>query len=118
MLRCDTDSSALSVSVVGNTLAAGGQGCVFGDANVSSLILNNNFGAATYGGIDGGGDGSYLSTAQIFSNVLNDGLTFHVQLSYSNSFGWFMGSNTYWNASSNSVLPFLDPLASSVHLTQ
>jgi hypothetical protein len=41
--------------------------------------------------------------------------TFHVQLPFANSFGWFLQHNQYWNASSNSVPPFLDPISSAVH---
>ena len=49
-------------------------------------------------------------------NTLWQGVTFNVQIPYANSFGWFLGNNTYLDASSNSVPPFLDPASSAVHI--
>jgi hypothetical protein len=106
----------LSASVCGNTLVAGGQGFVFQGPNRSALILNNNFSNATYRGIGYFTGNDFLNTAQIFGNTLNEGVTFHVQLSYTNSFGWFLGPNIYLDTNSNSVAPFCDPLSSSVHI--
>jgi len=107
-----------SASVCGNTLVTGGLGFGFIGVNTSALILNNNFGGATYRGIGCFGSPGYsLNTAQIFGNILGEGVSFHVQLPYTNSFGWFLGKNTYLNAYSNSVPPFMDPLSSAVHIS-
>ena len=35
---------------------------------------------------------------------------------FTNSFGWFLNQNEYLNAASNSVPPFIDPMASAIHV--
>ena len=105
-------------NVCGNTLFSGGYGFGFALTNGSALILNNNFSGATYRGIGYGSAGDSLNAAQIFGNILGEGVSFHVQIPYTNSFGWFLGTNnTYLNAFSNSVPPFLDPASSAVHIS-
>lgn len=107
-----------SASVCGNTFGTngGGLGFSFHGTDNSALILNNNFSNVTYRAIGYGGAGDSLYTAQIFGNILGEGVSFHVQLTASNSFGWFLDQNTYLNSSSNSVPPFLDPASSAVHI--
>jgi hypothetical protein len=60
-----------------------------------------------------------MASGQIVSNNLIAGVTFHVQLppQLTNSFNWLLYNNNYIDSASNSVLPFLDPASSSVHLT-
>jgi len=101
-------------NVCGNTLVAGKVAFSFVGSNTSAVILNNNFGAAAYRGIGYVSTGDSLSTAQIFGNTVGQGVSFHVQFPSSNSFGWFLGRNTYLNSSSNT--PFLDPASSAVHI--
>ncbi len=48
--------------------------------------------------------------------IFGPGVSFHVKLPHTHSFGWFLGQNTYLNSSSNSVPPFLDPASSAVHI--
>jgi hypothetical protein len=109
---------ANTVNVCGNTMLSGGHGLTFDDINGSALILNNDFGSASYCGIGYLYTGNSLNTAQIFSNVLGQGVNFHIQLPYTNSFGWFAASNMYWNITSNSVPLFTDPASSSIHIYQ
>jgi Concanavalin A-like lectin/glucanases superfamily len=111
-----TVQACQTANICGNMLSNGGYGLVFSSTNASALILNNNFGAASYCGI-----GTYfifdsLSSAQIFGNTIGEGVNFHIQLPYTNSFSWFLGSNTYWNVNSNSVSPFFDPASAAVHI--
>jgi hypothetical protein len=106
----------LSASVCGNTLYAGGRGFTFFNTNGTALILNNNFSGATFGGI-GGGAGNSLTSAQIYGNILSEGVTFHVELDYSNSFAWFLDHNTYLSPSSTSIPPFFDPISSAAHVS-
>jgi len=82
----------------------------------NALILNNNFSGAAYRGIGYRSAGDYLSTAQIFGNTLCEGVSFHVQATYTNSFGWFLGGNTNVDTNLNIVPLFLDPAASAVHI--
>jgi hypothetical protein len=118
----DSPSAAVSVAqcqvanVCGNTLSNGGLGFHFTGANSGALILNNNFASASYRGIGYYYNGDSLSTAEIFGNTLGQGVSFHVQLPYTNSFGWFLGSNTFYNASSTSVPLFADPASSAIHI--
>ena len=86
--------------------------------NNAALILNNNFSNATFGSIGYGAAGDSLNSAQIYGNTLNEGVTFHVQLTYSNSFSWFFRHNTYVEASTNIVPPFFDPMSSAAHISQ
>jgi hypothetical protein len=78
--------------------------------------LNNNFGAAAYRGIGYQFTGESINTAQIFGNILGQGVSFHVQLTYSNSFGWFLGGNTNVDTNSNIVPLFTDPASTAAHL--
>jgi hypothetical protein len=105
-----------AANVCGNSLVSGGYGVSFTLTNDSALILNNNFTSVTYRGIGYIVTGGSLNTAQVFGNTLGQGVSFHVQLPYTNSFGWFLDGNTYFNGASNSVPPFLDPLSSAVHI--
>jgi hypothetical protein len=105
-----------SACVCGNTLAAGGHGFCFVGTNSSALILNNNFSGATYRGIGNLNGNDQLNTAEIFGNILGQGATFHAQIPYNNSFGWFLKTNSYLGTCSNSVPAFLDPMSSAVHL--
>ena len=107
-----------SASVCGNTLLAGGEGFLFIGPNSNALILNNNFSNAAYRGIGYGSTGDSLNTAQIFGNTLGEGVSFHVQLTYTNSFGWFLGNNTYVNTNSVVVPLFADPASSAMHIYQ
>jgi hypothetical protein len=103
-------------NVFGNTLVAGGHGVLFGTNCISASILNNNFSGAAYRGIGYATMGDFLTTAQIFGNTLTEGVSFHIQLPYSNSFGWFVGSNTYVTNISTQVPLFTDPASSAIHL--
>jgi hypothetical protein len=105
-----------SANVFGNNLVSGGLGFRFVDNNGNALVLNNNFTNVTYRGIGYYTSADSVNTAQIFGNTLDEGVSFHVQLPYANSFGWFLGGNTYLNASTNSVSLFMDPLSSAVHI--
>ena len=105
-----------SASVCGNTLVTGGYGFFFSRSNGGALLLNNNFGGATYRGIGHETGIDTLTNAQVFGNTLGEGVSFHAQLPYANTFGWFFRQNTYVNALSNSVAPFFDPASSAVHL--
>jgi len=86
--------------------------------NNAALILNNNFSNATFGSIGYGAAGDSLNSAQIYGNTLNEGVTFHVQLTYSNSFGWFIGANKYVDTNMNVIPPFFDPISSAAHISQ
>jgi hypothetical protein len=55
--------------------------------------------------------------AEVFSNILGEGVSFHAELPWSGTFGWFLNQNTYINSASNSVPPFLDPASSSAHVS-
>ena len=95
---------------------SGGHGFFFTGGCSNALILNNNFSGAAYRGIGYQSAGDYLSTAQIFGNTLGQGVSFHVQLTYTNSFGWFLGNNTNVNTNLDVVPAFLDPASSAVHI--
>jgi hypothetical protein len=106
-----------AASVCGNTLVTGGYGLLFTRSNGRALLLNNNFAGATYRGIGHETGIDTLTNAQILGNTLGEGVSFHAQLPYANTFGWFFRQNTYLDASSNSVPPFLDPASSAAHLS-
>jgi len=110
--------NCLSISVCGNTVASGGHGFYFSGGCSNALVLNNNFGNVAYRGIGYGSAGDFLNAAQIFGNTLGQGVSFHVQLTSSNSFGWFMGNNTCLNTKLSVVSAFLDPAVSAVHVYQ
>jgi hypothetical protein len=106
-----------AANVCGNTMVTGGYGFQFAGGCSSALVLNNIFSNVTYRGIGYWTGGDSLSTAQIFGNMLGQGVSFHVQLPYTNSFGWFLKQNTYLNPSENSVPAFTDPLSSAAHIS-
>jgi hypothetical protein len=103
-------------SVCGNTLFAGGYGFYFTGANSNAFILNNNFSGAAYRGIGYILSGDSLNSAQIFDNTLCEGVSFHVQLHYVDSFGWFLGNNTNVNTNSIVVSLFTDPASTAIHI--
>jgi hypothetical protein len=103
-------------NVCGNTLIVGGYGFYYTGTNTSALILNNNFNSATYRGIGYRFGGDSVATAQIFGNTLSEGVSFHVQLPYTNSFGWFVGSNTYVTNITTRAPAFFDPASSAIHV--
>jgi hypothetical protein len=105
-----------TASVCGNTLFAGCLGFYFTGASTNALVLNNNFGAASYRGIGYALSGDSLNSAQIFGNTLCEGVSFHVQLHYVDSFGWFLGNNTNVNTNSIVVPLFTDPAATAIHI--
>jgi hypothetical protein len=109
-------TTCASANVCGNTLASGGYGFSFFGTNGSALLLNNNFATAAYCGVGYQLIGDSLNTSQVFGNTLGEGVTFHVQLTYSNSFGWFLGNNTNVNANSIVVPLFTDPASSAIHI--
>jgi hypothetical protein len=98
-------------------MASGGFGVSFGPNCTNAIIMNNNFGNAGFRGIGFVDAAGSLQNASIFRNILGEGVSFHAQVDYTNSFGWFLNQNTYLNSSSNSLPPFLDPAASSVHVS-
>jgi hypothetical protein len=104
-----------TANVLGNTLVAGGHGVRFGLACSNALIMNNNFAGAAYRGIGYEYTGDSLNTAQIFGNTLSEGVSFHVQLPWPTSFGWFMGNNQCLDINSNTNSAFLDPASSAIH---
>jgi hypothetical protein len=109
-------AGCLTANVVGNTLIAGGYGFAFSGPNTNALILNNQFGTASYRAVGCFYTGDSLSTAQIFGNTLGEGVSFHVQLHYADSFGWFLGNNTNVNTNSIVVPLFTDPASAAVHI--
>jgi hypothetical protein len=107
-----------NASILGNTLVAGGHGVSFDFNNGNALVMNNNFASASYRGIGLAGGGGSVGRAVIIGNMLGKGSTFHVQLPFTNSSGWFLYKNTYLDALSNSVPPFIDPAGSAVHVNE
>jgi hypothetical protein len=105
-----------AANVCGNTLSNGSLGFIFTGTNASALILNNNFSNAAYRGIGYLYNGDSLTTAQIFGNSLGEGVSFHIQLPYTSSFGWFLGSNTYVTTNMTAVPLFADPASSAIHI--
>jgi hypothetical protein len=105
-----------SENVCGNTVATAGYAIQFSVSNATALVLNNNFSNASYVGI-GDATGSSLTNAQIYGNILGEGVTFHVQVDYLDGFGWFLDQNTYLNSSTMRVPPFTDPVASAAHIS-
>jgi hypothetical protein len=103
-------------NVFGNTLVAGGHGVLFASDCANAVILNNNFAGAAYRGIGYATMGDSLTTAQVFGNTLTEGVSFHIQVPCSNSFGWFIGSNTYVTNISIRVPLFIDPTSSAIHI--
>jgi hypothetical protein len=106
-----------SANVFGNTLVSGGHGVVFASGCGNAVVMNNDFANVSYRGVGLAGGGGSLRNAAIFNNILGQGVSFHVELPYTDSFGWFLEGNTCLNGSSNSVPPFLDPLSSAVHMS-
>jgi hypothetical protein len=50
------------------------------------------------------------------SFVQGSAVSFHVQVPYTNRFGWFIGSNTYFTNITTSVPLFTDPASSAIHI--
>jgi hypothetical protein len=109
--------SCSTANVCGNTLGSGGHGFLYDINCGSALILANNFSNATYRGIGYLVNNASLQTASVFNNIIGQGVSFHAQLQYSNSFGWFLNQNTYLDAAGNSVPAFCDPASSAAHIT-
>jgi len=105
-----------SANICGNTLISGGYGLVYTLTNNTTLVLKNNFSNAACRGIGYGTSADSLNSAQIFGNLLGEGVSFHVQLPYSNSFSWFLDRNTFLDTNFNVVPPFIDPISSSIHI--
>jgi hypothetical protein len=97
-------------------MVAGCHGIEFSSGSTNMLVMDNDFGSAVYAGIDYHYTGYSVANAQIYSNILGAGLTYHVQLPYTNSFSWFVGTNTFLDVNSNSVPAFLDPVSSAMHV--
>lgn len=53
--------------------------------------------------------------AALSSNRLSQGMGFHAQLIYAESFGWFFNHNKYLSGT-NTVPPFFDPASSAAHV--
>ncbi len=103
-------------NICGNTMVSGGYGAKFDNTNNGSvLLLNNDFSGAGYVAFGHGGFPSVLTNAQIYGNILPQGVTFQVQLDYLNSFGWFLDENTYLNNSGMSGPAFTDPMTTAAH---
>ena len=108
-----------AANVCGNILRSGGYGVAFySGCSTNAVILNNNMASATYEGIGLSPFGGSLQSAYIFSNVIGQGVTFHLQMPYSNSFGWFVGSNIYTTNLSTQVPLFTDPASTAIHIFQ
>jgi hypothetical protein len=103
--------------VLGNTLVSGGLGVLFDVGCTNALIMDNDFGGVGYRAIGYAIPGSSLPNAQVFQNILGEGVSFHAQINNGESFGWFFNQNTYLNSSSISVPAFLDPASSSAHIS-
>jgi len=56
------------------------------------------------------------ASARDFRNILGQGVSCHVQLTYTNSFGWFLGSNKYVTTNSTAVPLFADPASFAIHI--
>jgi hypothetical protein len=111
-------ADCLSANVFGNTLVSGGYGFEFQGICSNALVLNNNFGAASYRGIGYRYVGDSLNSAQIFGDTLGEGVSFHLQIPYANSFGWFAGQNAYLTGTNQTATsPFTDPPASALHIS-
>ena len=105
-----------TINICGNTLLNGSFG-VWYDANCGSvLILNNDFSGATYRGIGYMNGDSSLPNAQIYQNIFGEGLSFDAQIAPYNGSGWFLYGNQR-PTGQNSVPLFLDPAASSTHIS-
>jgi hypothetical protein len=111
--------SCQSVNIFGNTLAWGSCGVQIGEDAMNVVIMDNDFGNVSYGGIClawGMVASPSLQNAQIFRNIIGHGVNFHSQVSYPYSFSWFFNQNQYLNGSAN-VPAFRDPAASSAHVS-
>ena len=53
--------------------------------------------------------------AALSRNRLSQGMGFHAQLIYAESFGWFFNHNKYLSGT-NTVPPFFDPASSAAHV--
>jgi hypothetical protein len=105
-----------AANVCGNTLVSGPVGFMFYPGCTNALILANNFSNVTYRGIGYALGGGSVQSASVFNNIIGQGVSFHVELPYTNSFGWFLDQNTYVGTNGAVVPPFCDPASSSVHI--
>ena len=105
-----------TLNLCGNTLVTGSYAVCYADTCSNALILNNNFSGVTYCGIGYMWVENSLPNAQIYGNILGQGVTFHAKPQPYNGFGWFLKQNQYLNGSAL-VPPFLDPAASSAHIS-
>jgi hypothetical protein len=85
---------------------------------ISQGFLTKRIANVTFRGIGYGTRGDSVTSAQIYGISLAQGVSFHVQLPFTNSFGWFLRANSYLNASRKAVPAFLDPASSALHLSQ
>ena len=113
--------SCTAANVCGNTLSNGPLGFLYGPGCANAIILANNFSNSTYRAIGyfdlpNLGNGT-LQSASIFTNSLNEGVSFHAELDYAHSFGWFLNRNTYLNGTNVVSSPFCDPISSAVHIS-
>ncbi len=104
-------------NIAANTLLSGGHGIYCSSLSQSVIVLNNDFRGATYKSIGWTywATPSIINDAQVYGNLLGEGTCSHVQVQCSNTFGWFLNRNAYYNGT-NVVTPFIDPLSSSIHL--
>ena len=105
-----------TLNLCGNTLVSGGYGVWYEENCANALILNNDFSGVTYCGIGYMWTENSLPNAQIYGNVLGQGVSFHAKPQPYNGFGWFLKQNQYLNGFSN-VPPFLDPASSAAHVS-
>jgi len=89
----------------------------FNLAGEGSLMFWFNPDWTSGNGSGSGPGGDWSALIEIFGNKLGEGVSFHVQIPYANSFGWFLKQNTYMNGT-NVIPAFLDPASSAVHLSQ
>jgi hypothetical protein len=107
-----------AANVCGNTLVSGPVGFMYGPGCTNAIILANDFSGATYRGIGSAFGGGTLQSASIFTNIFNQGVSFHVELDFTHSFGWFLNQNTYVSGTNKTVVPpFLDPASCAVHIS-
>ena len=105
-----------TLNLCGNILVRGGYAVWYEENRANALVLNNDFSGATCRAIGYLFGDSALPNAQIYGNILGEGVSFHAQIMPYNGFGWFLKQNQYRNGSA--IVPaFLDPAASSARLS-
>ena len=107
--------SCPAASVCGNTMSEGYCGLVFTLQSTNVLVLNNDFGSAQFVGMGYPVIPAGLARAQVYGNRIGQGLTFHAQMNYPDTFGWFFKQNQFLNGT-NVVPPFFDPAGNSAHV--